>query len=98
MDYNPFLRPWRRPEPNKTAGKGTIETPGEAQNIVWQTRSAAPTAYESDLADALVACFEEGVEELEPLVARLNARGVHAPDGSPWTVASFEREIARLGH
>lgn len=96
MDYNPRLQPWRKPQPNNAGGKGVIERPGQAENVVWQTRSAPPTDYEAALADALVATFEEGVEELEPLVERLNARGVHAPDGRPWTAESFEREIARL--
>lgn len=96
MDYNPHLKPWRKPQPNNAAGKGVIERPGQAENVVWQTRPAPPTDYEQALADALVASFEEGVEELAPLVDLLNARGVRAPDGRPWTVESFEREIERL--
>ena len=40
MDYNPHLQPWKRSEPNKEAGKGSIEIPDEIENIVHQTRSA----------------------------------------------------------
>ncbi|MGQ9370465.1 recombinase-like helix-turn-helix domain-containing protein [Azospirillum sp. ST 5-10] len=97
MDHNPYLAPWRMPAPNTAAGKGVIERPGAVANIVWQTRPAAPTPYESDLADALIACFEAGAEDLPALVDGLNARGLRTPDHRPWTVESFEREIARLG-
>ncbi len=97
MDHNPALTPWKRPQPNEEAGKGRILRPGEGENLVWQTRAAPPSAYEEGLADALIACFEAGIEELEPLVARLNEMGVMAPDGSPWTPESFTREAARLG-
>lgn len=97
MDHNPLLKVWRRPQPNEVAGKGRIEAPDTAENIVWQNRAAAPTSYENDLADALIACFETGIEDLPALVAALNDRGVLAPDGTPWTEESFGREIARLG-
>jgi hypothetical protein len=97
MDHNPFLKPWRRPQPNQEGGKGFIERPGQTGNIVWQTRPAPPGGYENLLADSLISCFEEGIEELEPLVARLNEKGVRAPDGSPWTVESFGQEMKRLG-
>ena len=97
MDYNPHLKPWRRSQPNDEAGKGYVETPGSEENIVWQTRAAPPSAYEDALADALIACFEAGIDELQPLVEALNQQGVQAPDGAPWTVASFEIEMARLG-
>lgn len=97
MEYNPFLKPWHNSQPNKTAGKGYIERPGEIENIIWQTRSAEPTPYENELADALIVAFDTGIEELAPLVDHLNAKGVYGPDGTPWTVEIFEREIARLG-
>ena len=100
MDHNPHLTPWRRPQPDQAAGKGRIEqpdTPGSGENLVWQTRAAPPTDYENALADALVACFEDGVSELAALVDRLNAQGVRGPDGLAWTVDRFEREMARLG-
>jgi hypothetical protein len=97
MDHNPLLKPWIRPKPDDSAGKGVIERPGAVVNYVWQTRPAPPSEYENRLGDALVECFAAGIEAIEPLVARLNEMGVMAPGGAPWSVASFEREMARLG-
>lgn len=97
MDYNPHLTPWQRPKPDQAAGKGRIEQPDTIENLVWQTRSAPPTDYENALADALVACFEDGITELSALVDALNARGALGPDGAAWTPERFEREMARLG-
>jgi hypothetical protein len=97
LDYNPMLKPWMRPRPHESGGKGEIERPREVVNVTWQTRPAPPTEYENQLGDALVACFSGGVTELGELVARLNTMGVLAPDGVPWTEDRFEREIARLG-
>ena len=97
MTHNPLLKPWIRPRPDDAAGKGAIERPDAVVNIVWQTRAAPPSEYENRLGDALVECFAAGVEDLSALVARLNELGVQAPDGTPWTAASFEREMARLG-
>ena len=97
MTHNPLLKPWIRPRPDDAAGKGAIERPDAVVNIVWQTRAAPPSEYENRLGDALVECFAAGIEEMGALVARLNELGVQAPDGTPWTAASFEREMARLG-
>ncbi len=97
MDHNPLLKPGIQPGLDDAARKGSIERPEAVVNIVWQTRAAPPTDYETRLGDALVECFAAGIEEIEPLVARLNAMGVAAPDGAPWTAARFEREMARLG-
>jgi Recombinase-like helix-turn-helix domain len=97
MDYNPHLKPWQKPEPNKEAGKGKIEQPGAVDNIVWQTRAQMPSDYEFSLADTLIECFDNGIEELDALVAALNERGVLTPDGHAWTEQSFAREMERLG-
>ena len=97
MDHNPLLKPWIRPKPEDAAGKGWIERPAGVANVVWQTRAAPPSEFENRLGDALVACFAAGVDQLDALVARLNEMGVRAPDGTRWTAATFEREMARLG-
>jgi hypothetical protein len=97
MDHNPLLKPWTRPRPDAAAGKGWIEYPDAVVNVEWQTRAAPPSEYETQLGDALVACFAGGIDEAGALVARLNEMGVLAPDGARWTVTSFEREMARLG-
>jgi hypothetical protein len=97
VDHNPNLKPWQSPTPNNVAGKGTIEVPGEARNIVWQTRSASPTAYENALGNALESVFAEGAESGQQVVDGLNTMGFRTPDGQPWTLESFEAEMARLG-
>ncbi len=97
MDHNPHLQPWRAPEPNNVAGKGHIEVPGQARNIVWQTRAAPPSAYENNLGDMLEAVFEDGATTPEQIVQGFAARRFCMPDGSAWTVALFEAEMARLG-
>jgi hypothetical protein len=97
LDHNPSLKPWESPCPNNVAGKGQIEEPGRMPNIVWQTRTAAPTDYENALGDALEVVFGQGAETAEEVVAGLNAQGLRGPGGLPWTVESFETELARLG-
>lgn len=96
MDHNPYLKPWRRPQPNFTAGKGTIEKPGEFPNIIWQTRSAPPSEYENQLGDALEKAFTAGAETLDEVVARLNEQGMLTSDGLPWTPETFRAEMSRL--
>ncbi|MEM7442200.1 MAG: recombinase-like helix-turn-helix domain-containing protein [Pseudomonadota bacterium] len=98
MDHNPFLKSWEVPTPNKAAGKGSVEIPSQAENIVWQTRAAPPSAYENALGDAIETAFGEGHYELEPLVARINELGVKSPEGTPWTEQRFCAEMARLGY
>jgi len=97
MDHNPHLQPWKRPEPNKEAGKGTIEIPDEIVNIVHQTRATPPTDYENQLGEALEAIFGDDVTELADIVARLNEMGVQAPYGAAWTEDTFCSEMKRLG-
>ncbi len=96
MDHNPFLKPWIQPHPNRTAGKGTIERPGQTPNIPWQTRSAPPTEFENQLGDALEQVFESGATELADVVAGLNAQGFRTSAGTVWDEASFRVELARL--
>lgn len=96
LDHNPFLSPG--PSASEAAtGRGRIEHPDEAQNIIWQTRAAPPSAYESLLGDALVTIFGEGMEDLAGVVRRLNEMGVMDPKGAPWIEASFQNEMKRLG-
>lgn len=97
MDYNPYLKPWKAAQPNNVAGKGQIEVPGKVDNIIWQTRAAPPTSYENALGDALEQAFAGGATTLEEVVAALNAQDFRGADGSTWTAATFEAEMARLG-
>lgn len=96
LDHNPFLKPWVQPHPNRVAGKGTIDRPGQVENIVWQTRSNAPTEYETQLGDALEQVFESGAASLEDVVAKLNQIGFRTVDGGTWTPAVFQEEMKRL--
>jgi hypothetical protein len=49
------------------------------------------------LGDSLERAFAQGIHELDALVAYLNTAGPSGPDAQPWTAASFEHEMARLG-
>ncbi len=66
-------------------------------NETHQNRSAAPTAYESLLGDAIERAFGQGIHDLHGLVAYLNQAGPSAPNGQAWTPESFQQAMARLG-
>lgn len=95
--YNPRLRNWERPRPNNVAGKGHIEKPGQARNIIWQTRAAAPTESENALGDALEKALGAGADSLAALASAVNAENLLAPDGSEWNETSLAAELHRLG-
>jgi len=65
-------------------------------NETHQNRSAAPTAYENLLGDAIERAFAAGIHDLDGLVRYLNKTGQAGPDGQPWTAESYQREMARL--
>lgn len=69
----------------------------ELYNETHQTRSAAPTAYESLLGDSIERAYAQGIHDLEGLVSHLNITGPSGPNGQPWTGESFQQEMARLG-
>jgi cytochrome c556 len=96
VKFNPSLKPWLAPQPNNVAGKGVIEKPGEAQNLVWQNRKAEPTQYENDFGDALEKVFEAGAAELEEVVAGLNRVGFRTPEGATWTAERLTAEFRLL--
>ncbi|MQQ99640.1 recombinase-like helix-turn-helix domain-containing protein [Glaciimonas soli] len=96
MDFNPNLRPWSAPQPNNVAGKGQIEKPGTATNLVWQHRAALPTDYENALGDALLKCFESGAETLPAVVDHLNVQGIRTMDGQQWTEVSLAAQLHSL--
>lgn len=85
------------PRAEQRSGQGHIEQPGKVANIVWQTRAAAPTAYENALADALEAAFEGGAKNPGDIVRAFNRTNFLAADGQPWTEAAFLAEMRRLG-
>jgi hypothetical protein len=76
------------------AGRGALEQP---QNLEWQTRAAPPTELENRLGDALEKIFAAGADTLADVVARLNQLQLFDASGAPWTKASFQETMARLG-
>ena len=87
MDYNPFLKP------AAAASRGTVE---KRENIPWQHRAEPPGEFENRLGDALVQVFASGAESLPDVVKASNAI-LRDRSGQPWTEASFEAEMKRLG-
>ena len=65
-------------------------------NQTHQNRKAPPTVYESLLGDAIERAFGQGIHDLDGLVNYLNQSGPPAPNGQPWTAASYTQELARL--
>jgi hypothetical protein len=97
QDHNPLLQAFLARASGAEPEKGHIQRADDAQNIEWQTRPAPPSDYENELGDALVTCFEEGIEDLAPLLKRLNELAVKTPDGQDWTEENFQTVLARLG-
>ncbi len=70
----------------------------EPKDMIWQQRRGRnPSAHEDDMGVALERIFEQGIEDLDGIVERLNELGVASADGAPWTTESFQDEIAKLG-
>ncbi len=92
------VNPWLAAAPaGSKGGEHTLEPPGAAPNVVWQTRAAVPSAYETALADALQRIFADEIYDLPGIVAGLNRVGLTTEAGARWTEASFTAEMARLG-
>ena len=70
----------------------------EPKDRIWQQRKGrTPSDQENSLSEALNSIFEQGIEDLDSVVERLNELGVESPDDAPWTTRSFQDEIAKLG-
>lgn len=52
--------------------------------------------YRDALGDGLEEVLDGGVDTLDALVEGLNARGVTARAGTPWTAAALAAELRRL--
>ena len=96
LQHNPFLATDRHRE--SKGDNRTIELPGKVENIVFQTRGGTLSAFEDGLADALMAVFNDGAEELSAVVAGLNALPCPDPSGRPWTDASLAACLHDLGN
>jgi hypothetical protein len=62
-----------------------------------QARVRPATLYEDLLGDAIERAFASGVQELPDLVAHLNRSGLSAPDGKPWSEATYAQQVSALG-
>ena len=70
----------------------------EPKDMVWQQRRGrTPSDHENAMGVALESIFEQGIEDLDGIVERLNELGVASADGAPWTPQSFQDEMAKLG-
>jgi hypothetical protein len=88
MEHNPFLRP------GASGARGGVE---KLENVPWQHRAEPPSEFENGLGDALEAIFSRGIEDLPGVIRELNAAGLRDRAGAPWTEASFQAEMQRLG-
>jgi len=98
MEYNPYLD--RKPLDKSTqqGGTGFIEAPQDAfMNLVWQTRDGVPDDYEIGLSEVLAELFASGCDELDAIVAGLEASKIRPPGRDHWDEKVFLSEMTRLG-
>lgn len=62
-----------------------------------QARSAPPTAWQQELANAIESVFSNGAQELDEVIAGLNASRVRPPNGGDWTAENFTAVMRDLG-
>ena len=70
--------------------------PAELYNETHQSRTKAPTNYESLLGDSIERAFGSGIQDLDGLIQYLNTAGPSGPNGQAWTPESYKQETARL--
>ncbi|BBU94824.1 MULTISPECIES: recombinase-like helix-turn-helix domain-containing protein [Morganellaceae] len=98
QNINPYLPANNQIIPAREGGKGSIQAPGSAPNIVWQTRSRMPDEYENKLIFALETLFAAGTESLEELVSALNQQQLYDRQGQPWSTSSFREFLLVNGY
>ncbi|AFJ45708.1 recombinase-like helix-turn-helix domain-containing protein [Shimwellia blattae] len=98
IDTNPHLPQSHPFQPPKEGGNGSIHKPGQFQNIIWQTRSRVPDAFELGLIDALEQLFEQGISALPELIQALNGQKQWDPQGQPWSEQSFRAFLQVNGY
>lgn len=89
--FNHFLEAGRRRD--EKGGPLTIEVPGAVENIAIQTRSGALDEFEDELADALMAVFADGAEQIADVVAGLDRAGSRDCNGNAWTEAALREQL-----
>lgn len=98
QNINPYLPANNQIIPSREGGKGSIQAPGSAPNIVWQTRSRIPDEYEVTLISALENLFASGAESLDELVLALNQQQIHDRQGHLWSSRSFREFLLVNGY
>lgn len=98
QNFNPYLPANHQIIPAREGGKGQIQAPGTAPNIVWQTRSRLPDDYETALIASLEILFDSGIETLEQIISALNQRQLFDRQGQPWNEASFREFLQVNGY
>lgn len=98
QNFNPFLPANHQIIPAREGGKGQIQSPGAAPNIVWQTRSRIPDEYETALIAMLETLFASGVETLKQIIDALNQKQLFDRQGQQWNEASFREFLQVNGY
>ncbi|MFY3770955.1 MAG: recombinase-like helix-turn-helix domain-containing protein [Pseudomonadota bacterium] len=98
QNFNPFLPANHQIIPAREGGKGHIQSPGTAPNVVWQTRSRIPDEYEVALIAMLETLFASGVETLEQIIDELNQKQLFDRQGQQWNEASFREFLQVNGY
>lgn len=98
QNFNPYLPANNQIIPAREGGKGSIQAPGSAPNIVWQTRSRIPDEYETTLISALETLFAAGTETLDELVSTLNQLQIYDRQGHLWSSSSFREFLLVNGY
>lgn len=62
-----------------------------------QASKRRPTVFEDLLGDSIERAFASGVTTMETMVEQLNLMGPLNENSEPWTVASYQATMARLG-
>ena len=98
QNINPYLPANHQIIPAREGGKGSIQSPGTAPNVVWQTRSRVPDEYETSLIATLETLFASGIESLVDIVNALNQQLLVDRQGQSWTESSFREFLQVNGY
>lgn len=90
--HNPYLGADLRSDTK--GSEATVEDLCTVQNIRTQTAGGPLDPFEDRLADELMTVFGAGAEEIDDVVAALNAAGSRDQSGAAWNEASFRAQMA----
>lgn len=78
-------------------GNGCIHSPGGYHNLVWQSRSCAPTSWTLAFIAGLEILFDKGIDTLPGLVEGLNSTALYDQQGQPWQEATLRAFLQENG-